>query len=176
MRVHNESPESRSSPPREAAKLSAPVLGAEMKGAPAPMEPSGNNSSLEVAGCAGSPCPQGCTLHVATCVGVHPTVPPRFPSCDSYHVPHDGWTHSSVLSRLTSSSCHPGRPGTVACQASLDVSFQDQRSTASQQTTPGCAMCAGMLAVELIEEVWANARGICGSAGALPQPRASAIS
>lgn len=45
---------------------------------------------------------------------------------------------SLVLSRLTSSSCHPGRPA-GACQASLDVGFQDQRSTAS-------AICAGVLA------------------------------
>lgn len=133
------------------------------------MESSGNNSSLEVPGCAGSLCPLGCMLRVATCVGVRPTLPPRFPSCNSYHVPHDGWTHSSalrVLRRLTSSSCHPSRrPG--ACQAALDVG---QRSTASQQpsgpwTTPGRALHVGCLPVELVEKVWANARGLCGSAG-----------
>lgn len=109
-----------------------------MKGAAAPTEPSGNNSSPEVAGCAGFPRPQGCRLHVATCVGVRPTLPPRFPSRDSYHVPHDGWTPPRCS---VGSPAHPATPAApaVACQASLDVGFQDQRSTAS-------AICAGVLA------------------------------
>lgn len=122
--------------------------------------------------CAGSPRPQGCTLHVATCVGVRPTLPP----CSPPAIP----TMSPTMAGPTppcsvGSPAHPATPAALAqWLARLPwtwVSRTKGPQLPSSQVAPGQLLgvrrALECSPVELIEEVWANARGICGSGGAL---------
>lgn len=123
---------------------------------------------LAPGGCAGSACPErgrfprssGCPPHT------------RVPSRGSYHVPLGGWTGSSARS-----ACSPAHPGTVALRASRDAgsgprghSFLAANSGAGDARRD--ALRLGFVRGGLGE----CTRGICRSAVAFPQPRASSIS
>lgn len=108
---------------------------------------------------------------------------PRCPSRDSYHVPCGGWTR--CLARSTGSPAHPAAPGPPLepwlawlpwTRVSRTESLQLLSGKVAPRQLPGVRCARGALRMELLEEVWENARGVCGSAGALPQPRASEIS
>lgn len=177
MRVHNESPKSRSSLPGEAAQLTTPVLGAETKAATAPMETLG--TILARVAWKALHAHSGWVLPEATCLGAHPTLPQCFPPAAPTMSPAV-WldpllgaqsAHQLIL-------LHPGRPAqwlaglpwTWVSQTKVH-SFLAAKWPHGQLLGEGCARDAPW--VELLEEVWANARGICGSAGALPQPGAT---
>lgn len=126
-----------------------PVLGAQMKAATAPMQPSGNNSGPRKPRklCV----PAACERCLRPPVGVS-TLPfgPRCPLPGFLPCP-PWWLDPllGALNRLTSSSrCPRAASGAVARLASLDAGFSDRKSTASQRqsgpaTTPGRAMRAG---------------------------------